>query len=212
LTEDGLVLCRTLLETAVAILYILQKDTPRRTDEYLAHVLVRTKKIMTKWKATPGLRRWGKQIEKRADSHLSPYAYLGESRLRDLRRWYSGDATIETTFKKVGLNRLYQEFYLFTAGIQHVSDISRHIEVGDKGGAVLLMGSGDSGDMRALLDMANRGLWTIMRRVSSKLGMGYEAEIERHRPPRDQTRALVRAWARRQKAREAEEDAERPPT
>jgi hypothetical protein len=200
LAEDGLVLCRTLLETAVAILYILQRNTPRRADEYLAHVLMRTKKIMEKWKETPGLRRWATRIEGQTDSHLPPYRYLGEARLKQLRHSYSGQ-TIERTFRRVGLNRTYQEFYLFVSAFQHVSDVSRHIDLGEKGPILLPMGSNDPGQMRVLLDMTNRILWTVMQRVSQKIGLGYEAEIEQHRPPRDSTRELVRRWLERKKER-----------
>jgi hypothetical protein len=133
LAEDCFVLCRTMLETAVAILYILQKHTPLRTEEYLAHVLKRTEKIMGKWRATPGLKRWGNRIDRQTQLYLVHYAYLGADRLKKLRTWYSGDETIEETFKRVGLAKTYQSFYSYTAGIQHVSDITRHVEFGDKG-------------------------------------------------------------------------------
>jgi hypothetical protein len=203
LVEDGLVLCRALLETTVAILYLLQRNTPRRADEYLAHILMRTKKIMGKWQDTPGLKRWAKEITKRTDSHLVPYDYLGPARLKQLRTWYSGDHTIEETFKRVGLNRLYQEFYLYLSSFQHVSDLPSHAEIGDKGQLVLTAGSSNAGQMRVLLDMTNRILWTAMGRVSQKIGLGYELEIERHRPPRDKTRSLIRAWSQRHRTRGA---------
>jgi hypothetical protein len=53
-----------------------------------------------------------------------------------------------------------------------------------------------------MLDMANRALWTVTRRVAYRLRLGYEAEIERHRPPRDRSRALMRACVKRQRERE----------
>jgi len=202
LGEDCLVLCRTLLETAVAILYLLQKHTPLRTEEYLAHVLKRTEKVMAKWKDTPGLKRWGKRVDRQTQLHLAQYAYLGAQRLKQLRMWYSGDATIEETFKRVGLAKTYQSFYSYAAGIQHVSDITSHVELGGKGAVVLAMGSSDEGSIRMMLDMANRAMWTVTRRVAYRLRLGYEADIERHRPPRDRSQAPIRAWAKRQKERE----------
>ncbi len=42
LQEDGLVLCRTLLETMVAILYVLERNAPHRADEFVASMIMRT--------------------------------------------------------------------------------------------------------------------------------------------------------------------------
>ncbi len=202
LVEDGFVLCRTLLETAVAVLYILQKHTPRRADEYLAHVLKRDQKVMAKWKDTHGLKRLAKPIDKLITKHLLAYSHLGPARLKELRRWYSGDETIEDTFKRIGLNLLYQTFYVQVAGVQHVSDLPRHVEVGEKGALSLSMGSSDAGAMNLLLERTNAILWVVMQRVSEKIGLGYEAEIAGMNPnPEGPAHSLLRAWSQRMQAR-----------
>jgi len=182
LAEDGMVLCRTLLETTVAIFHITRRDTTRRVDEYLAHVLMRTQMVMERWAETPGLKRHGRGLMKKVQRHLPPYSYLGESRLKQLRGWYSGEK-LEQTFKNCGLNKAYQVSYRYLTGFQHVSDLSSHVEFTDDGGLALRSGSSDLGQMRMLLFLTHQFLWAAMHQVSRKVGLGYEAEIESHRPP-----------------------------
>lgn len=108
LVEDGFVLCRALLETTVAILYVLQKDSPRRADAYIAHTLMRTKWAMEGWGRTHGLKVAGRRIDKRAEKEKKPFEKrLGAARLEQLKRSYSG-VSLEQTFKLLGLDRLYQ--------------------------------------------------------------------------------------------------------
>jgi hypothetical protein len=202
LAEDGMVLCRTLLETTVAILYITQRSTLRRTDEYLAHILMRTRKVMEAWAKTRGLKRHAKRITAKVGVHLAPYDYLGADRLKLLRGSYSG-STIEQTFRKTGLRRLYQTSYRLLTGHQHVADVASHVTFTDGGGIALMAGSSDPGAMRLLLFWTHQFLWAAMQRVSERAGLGYEAEIERQKPPRDRSRTMLLAWSKRQKSRAA---------
>jgi hypothetical protein len=200
LVEDAEVLCRTLAETAVAIRYILQKKSAHRADEYLAHTLMRTKDVAGKWRKTRGLKRRARQMEKFADRHLPPYAYLGEKRLNELKRWYYGNRPMREVFKEVGLERPYQVVYLQFTGVQHVSDVARHAEIGEKGTVTILLGSSDEGQMNVLLHTTNALLWLTIARLSRKFRLGYQAEIESLKPEHKVYGAL-RAWRRRLRAK-----------
>jgi hypothetical protein len=200
LVEDAEVLCRTLAETAVAIRYILQKKSAHRTDEYLAHTLMRTKDVAGKWRKTRGLKRRARQLEKMADRHLPPYSHLGEKRLDELKKWYYGNRPMREVFKEVGWERLYQVVYLQFTGVQHVSDVVRHAEIGEKGTVTILLGSSDEGQMNVLLHTTSTLLWFTIARLSRKFRLGYQAEIESLRPEHRVYEAL-RAWRRRRRAR-----------
>lgn len=200
LVEDAQVLCRTLAETAVAIRYILQKKSALRADEYVAHKIMRTKHLMNIWSKTPGLKLRAKPIMKMAEIHSAPYAYLGEKRLKELRRWYWGDRPMAEVFKEVGLERMYHVVYVQFAGVQHVSDAERHVNIGDKGTVTVLLGSSDEGQMNVVLQTTLTLLWLTMSRLSRKFKMGYEADIANMKPEHSVYEAL-RAWRLRQRAK-----------
>jgi hypothetical protein len=202
LVEDGFVLCRSLLETTVAILYVLQKDSPRRADEYIAHTLMRTKWAMEGWTRTHGLKVAGRRIDKRAEKEKKPLeSRLGAARLEQLKRSYSG-VSLEETFKRVGLNRLYQTLYRRLSVHPHAADLESHAEPSEKGGLQLKAGTSDLREMNFLLDSTRLLLCAVMQRVSQEMDMGYQAEIEALKPRAGlPTRMLFRAWKKRMQAR-----------
>lgn len=198
LVEDAQVLCRTLAETAVAIRYILQKRSAIRAEEYIAHKLMRTKHVMTKWGKVPGLKRRAKHITRLADAYKPTYDHLGEQRLKELRRWYYGNREMADVFKEVGLERMYHVVYLQFAGVQRVSDAERHVEFGEKGTVTVLLGSSDEGQMNVVLQTTSELLWLTISRLSRKFKMGYEADIANMKPEHRVYDAL-RAWRRRRR-------------
>jgi hypothetical protein len=202
LQEDGLVLCRTLLETTVAILYVLQKRTPHRAIEYLAAMLMRKKWTMEDWEKTHGLKHEGKRIHKKIQKQLAPYEkVLGLPRLQELRRGYSG-LSIKRTFAAVGLTRLYFTAYAWLSSYQHAADLPDHVELAPDGAIQLKMGSSDVQQTRFLLDLTRSFFCAIMQRTSQEMALGYEAEIDALKPnARDLERLRLQAWKQRMKAR-----------
>jgi hypothetical protein len=153
LVEDGFVLCRSLLETTVAILYVLQKDSPRRADEYIAHTL-------------------------------------------------GSGVSLEETFKRVGLNRLYQTLYRRLSVHPHAADLESHAEPSEQGGLQLKAGTSGLREMNFLLDSTRLLFCAVMQRVSQEMDMGYQAEIEALKPRAGMpTRMLSWAWKKRMQAR-----------
>jgi hypothetical protein len=202
LVEDGQVLCRTLAETAVAIRYLLQKKSSHRAEEYLAHTLMRTKDVAEKWQKTRGLKRRAQQIVNLVDQELPPFAHLGAPRLKELRKWYYGNKPMRDMFKEVGLEKLYPIAYLQFTGVQHVSDALQHAEIGEAGGVAILLGSSNEEQMNTLLLTTTVLLWLTIARLSRKLNLGYQAEIESLKPEH-KVHDSLRAWSRRKRARSA---------
>lgn len=203
LVEDGCVLCRVLLETTVAILYVLQRDSPRRADEYIAHTLMRTGWAMEGWARTPGLKVAGRRIEQQVEKQKKPFEKrLGAARLEQLKRSYSG-MSLEQTFALVGLKRLYQTLYRRLSAHPHAADLPSHAAPSDKGGLQLKAGTSDMQNLKFLLDSTRLLFCAVMQRVSQAMDMGYEAEIEALKPRSAMpSRALFRAWKKRLRARQ----------
>lgn len=202
LQEDAAVLCRTLLETTVAIMYVLQRKTPRRANEYIAAMLMRKKRTMEDWEKTPGLKREGKRIHKKVEAQLAHYRkILRNRRLKQLRQGYSG-RNIKRTFAAVGLSRLYLTAYAWLSAYQHAADLPDHVELAADGAIQLKMGSSDAGQTRFILDLTRSFICGIMTRMSQEMDLGYQADIEKLKPrARDLELERLQAWSRRRRAR-----------
>ncbi len=57
LHDDASALVRVLMETTVAVLFILQKASRRRALGFHAHSIGQSLKMLDEWKKTPGLKR-----------------------------------------------------------------------------------------------------------------------------------------------------------
>ena len=74
LHEDANALVRVLMETTVAIAFILQKKSKERTLIYHAHVIAQNIKMLNDWKNTRGLKRKAtKAMVKQANEALEDY-------------------------------------------------------------------------------------------------------------------------------------------
>lgn len=203
LQEDGLVLCRTLLETTVAILYVLERNAPHRADEFFASMIMRTIWTMEDWQKTHGLKVQGRRIHRMYLEQKRTYERrLGATRLDQLRKSYSGKS-IKKTFEGLRLSKLYQTAYARLSTHQHATDLSSHVEFPEDGGIQLRSG-GDAEQMRFLLDLARLFFCAVMQRTSEEMELGYLADIEALKPrAKDLEQVRLRHWKQRMLARRA---------
>jgi hypothetical protein len=182
LPEDALVLTRSLFETCVAILFILHKTPRRRAQMYLAHIPVRTKKVLEAWRRTPGLKRQvTKALLSAADEGLRDAEQrLGKKVVDRLRSGYSG-MNIEQTAAQLGIAKTYQVFYRHASSFSHVSDVSEHMTFESDGTPILKVAAGPARTIRQSLVMAHRIFWTTLNRVDARFGLGHEGEVAKLR-------------------------------
>jgi hypothetical protein len=157
---------------------------------------------MEEWEKTHGLKRDGTRIHRKVQKQLVPYVKaLGQPRLNELRRGYSGKS-IKKTFEELGITRLYHTAYAWLSSYQHAADLPDHVELARDGAIQLKMGSSDPQQTRSLLDFTRLFFCVTMQRVSEGMALGYEAEIHVLMPrARDLDQARLRAWSQRMKAR-----------
>ncbi len=100
LHEDANALVRVLMETTVAIAFILQKKSKERTLIYHAHGIAQSIKMLNEWKNTAGLKRKATTaILKQANDALSSYL----KRLppgTDVKRHWSGKSSLQEAVRR----------------------------------------------------------------------------------------------------------------
>jgi hypothetical protein len=79
--QDAMVLNRVLLETALAVTWILQRNTRRRGELFLAHQDQRVLVAVDAMAATPGLRRVSQRVQKDAHATIQQ-RWSGEANVR----------------------------------------------------------------------------------------------------------------------------------
>lgn len=198
LLEDGLVLCRTLLETHVAISYLVQRKGKRRAQEFVASQIAKIAKVADEWEKTPGLKLQGRRLKKAAQETLArDFTHIRPDRLKELRKGYAG-MSIEAVFKLVGMNKDYQVVYRDLSSYPHAQDLQGHLDLTAAPGVGLLFGRVDAPDVRKVLDTARRILISTMYRVAQALDLGHLAEIHRLAvSPEDNLHELLTSWERR---------------
>lgn len=196
--EDGFVLCRTMLETYVAICYIVQRKGKRRAEEYIASLPCGILKVAEEWERTKGLKREGKRLRKLAQEALAnDFTHIPADRQKALKAGYAGQQ-LKTTFKNLGMIKDYQVVYRDLSSYQHANDLQGHVNVEVNRGLELRLGTADKPEVRKVLDTARRILVSTMYRVSQTMDLGHLAEIARMGPSRDDTiHALLKSWKRR---------------
>jgi HEPN domain-containing protein len=177
--EDAFVLARTLFETAVAVRWILQSASLRRSQMYIAHMLLRDEQLLAEWKKTPGLKRWAtKKRVATARARLAVYeARLGSDVIASLRRSWSG-RTLEQTAKAVGVQRVYQVFYRRASRPGHAADLPQHLAFAPDKVTVLKIGPGDFEALEEVLRMSYLSFWLLLRRVDRRFGLGHDSDLE----------------------------------
>lgn len=134
LYDDASALARVLLETTVAVAFILQKKSKQRMLMYHAYGMVQSVKMLNEWAKTKGLKRKAtKAMMKQANDGLATYM----SKLpagTNLKRHWSGLGSIQEAMSQLrGGDAMYATLYRHTSAISHASDFGGHFTIDDRG-------------------------------------------------------------------------------
>jgi len=184
LHEDANALVRVLMETTVAIIFILQKKSRERTLIYHAHGSAANIKMLDDWKNTPGLKRKAtKAMQKQANDALAVYMKWLPRGTKFKRHW-SGMANFQDAVKAVHWERMYASLYRFTSSIIHASDFGGHFEVDPASDDLLWEIEPRVQGFQTTSIAARELLWHAANRIDQRLGLGYAAILAPHKPTR----------------------------
>lgn len=188
LYEDASALTRVLMETVVAIAFILQKKSKERMRIYHAHGMAQSVKMVDEWGRTKGLKRTAPKKVVRA-AHAALDAHLKELPAgTDVKRHWSGTGSLQEAMKKLRGDGMYATLYRHTSAISHVSDFGAHFSLAEDGEMVWEIEPRVDG-FEAPSYAARELLWAAANRIDEKFGLGYAAALA----PLKLTRAEVRA-------------------
>ena len=180
--QDAMVLNRVLLETALAVTWILQTNTRRRGELFLAHQDQRTLVQLDAMSATPGLRRASRRLKKDASAQIQRRcsAKLTPTEFASVKRHWSGlPGGIEAVARKIpGGIKLYQTVYRQASSSAYGSDALTHVFYGDGDDApTLKILPGDESVSTSLVTAALL-LHAIAARMNKRFGLHHDAALE----------------------------------
>ena len=186
LYDDASALARVLLETTIAIAFILQKKSKQRMLMYHAYGMVQSVKMLNEWAKTKGLKRKAtKATMKQPNDGLAMYM----SKLpagTNLKRHWSGLGSIQEAMSQLqGGDAMYATLYRHTSAISHASDFGGHFSIDDSGEMVWEVFPQVEG-FEAPSYVARQLLWQAAHRMSEKFGLGYAAALGPFRLTRKQ--------------------------
>jgi hypothetical protein len=188
LYEDASSLTRVLMETTIAIAFILQKKSKERMVIYHAHGVAQGIKMLNEWARTKGLKRTApKAMLAKANAGLVSYvSKLPPS--TNVKAHWSGTGSLQEAMKKLKGDAMYATLYRHTSSISHVSDFGAHFSLDDQGEMVWEIEPEIDG-FEAPSYAARELLWAAANRIDEKFGLGYAAALA----PLKLTRAQVKA-------------------
>lgn len=181
LHEDANALVRVLMETTVAIAFILQKKSKERTLIYHAHGIAQSIKMLNDWKNTRGLKRKAtKAMLKQANEALASYL----KRLppgTDVKRHWSGKANLQEAVKALRGDVMYATLYRFTSSISHAADFGAQFEVDPASDDLIWEIEPQVLGFEAPSYAARELFWNAANRIDQRLGLGYAATLAPHK-------------------------------
>jgi len=126
LYEDASALVRVLMETTIAIAFILQRKSKERTIIYHAHGMAQQIKMLNHWRSTPGLKRKvTKVLLEHANDALT--SYLKKLPVgTDVKHHWSGTRNLQQAMKALRGDVVYATLYRYASSISHASDFGAH--------------------------------------------------------------------------------------
>jgi hypothetical protein len=177
LHEDANALVRVLLETTVAIVFILQEKSKERAAIFHAYGWVQQIKMLNHWRRIPSLKaRATDETLKQARSALEFYTKQLPAGT-DVTHHWSGEKGLEAALKILGDDVTYATSFRFSSSIIHVTDFGAHFEA-----------QGDSSDIAWQIEPRLRGfeaptyaarqlLWRAATRIDERLGLGFREKL-----------------------------------
>jgi hypothetical protein len=181
LHEDANALVRVLMETTVAIAFILQKKSKERALIYHAHGIAQSIKMLNEWKNTRGLKRKATTaILKQANDGLNSYL----KRLppgTDVKRHWSGKSSLHEAVRALRGDVMYATLYRFTSSISHAADFGAHFEVDTDSDDLIWEIEPQVRGFEAPSYAARELLWNASNRIDQRLGLGYADALAPHK-------------------------------
>jgi len=181
--EDVMVLLRSLYETALAVQWLLQRDTRRRAMLYVAHSEYRYLVQLREMANAAGQKRAVKASEiAEREALVAEYErVLGKDAVARVRKHWGGG--LEGVAKSLGLRvwrRLYNSLYRFTSHHAHAGDAQLHYHYRHDRGTQPRQVLGllpSAGGLSHVLPTAEWLLLMSAKRVNDRLGMDREDEF-----------------------------------
>jgi hypothetical protein len=180
LGQDASVLARQLFEIAVAVKFILQRDTLLRATMFAAHEDQRALVALEEMSKIKGLKSGSPEnvAKQRAKVKAWEPSFENVEVLKSVRRHWSGDS-LQWAAKEVDLLSAYATMYRYTSTFAHGSDPNAHffIRPGDKTPTLKLVPGGD--EVQPVLDSSIILLAIIFEVANETLGLGEDDVVER---------------------------------
>jgi hypothetical protein len=175
-----------LFETTTAVLWILQRNSRQRARLYGAHEDQRLLVLVEEWVRTPGLKRNGKAMLKKAQAKVDAWQGLvGLAALRSVRHHWSGERSLQDAARKLkGWLRAYNTVYRATSAFAHGSDPTQHANFRkDVGTPVYKLLPGDD-EVERSMAVSCVLLYVILRRMNDRMGLDLDLNPIRPAPTR----------------------------
>lgn len=179
LHDDAGALTRVLLETTVAVMFILQKKPKERTLMFHAHEMEQSVKLLDEWTRTPGLKRLAsKQMLQRAKQSLATYMAKLPAGTNVRRHWSGKGDGLQGAMRELkGGAVMYSSGYRHLSAISHVSDFGGHFEVDPATGEFVWEIEPTVRGFEAPSYTARQLLWLAANRIDERLGLGFAATL-----------------------------------
>jgi hypothetical protein len=181
LHDDANAVVRVLMETTVAIMFILQKSSKKRALTFHAYGMAQSLKMLNEWKKTPGLKRKAtKAALKQATDGVAFY----EKQLpvgTDFKRHWSGKGSLKDALTALRGDVMYATLYRFTSSISHGSDFGGHFEVDPVSGEYIWQVEPTVQGFEAPTYAARQLLWMAAHRIDERLGLGFSPTLTPHK-------------------------------
>jgi hypothetical protein len=192
LHEDADALVRVLLETTVAVLWILQrrkKDkktaalTPtahQRAVMFHGYSLAQQLKMLKEWKKTPGLKRNApKSAIQRAEKQIDELRTMLPGIA--FEAYWSGKGSLFNTMAALKQDVMYQLLFRTTSATSHSSDLGQHFEIDPSTGQMIWQLPPRVDHVMRPSFAARELLWMLANRIDERLGLGFKSSLTPHK-------------------------------
>jgi hypothetical protein len=179
--EDANPLVRVLMETTVAIIFILQKKSKERAVIYHAHILAQNLRMLNEWKATPGLKRKApKAMLKRVNDGLAEHMTLLPAGT-DVKHHWSGKRSLREAVKALRHDVMYASLYRFTSSSSHASDFGAHFQLLPTNEDFVWQIGPSARGFEVASYAARELFWMAANRIDQRLGLGFSETLGPHK-------------------------------
>lgn len=181
LHADAKVSVRALLETTVAIAFILQKRPNERALIYHAYGLAQQLKMLEEWRRTPGLKRFARDATlSRIREGVADYMRRLPPGTNVSRHW-SGTGGLQDAMRALRNDVAYASLYRHTSAIAHSADFGSHFQLDASTGDFIWEIEPTVTGFEAPSVAARQLLWYSANRINEKLGLGFAAALAAHK-------------------------------